>query len=179
MALAKVVYVNGVTVITAENLNEIQDAIIALEEAGGGTTDYNDLTNKPSIGGVTLTGNKSLSDLGIAAATAVPAAATATPASPGVAAVGTSTKYAREDHVHPFVVPSSDDVTWEGGDLGQVTAPTDVTGAVEAVYDAIPTTAADVGAIAAPASPATGAFLVWSGSAWVAQTLATWQAGSY
>ena len=40
-------------------------------------------------------------------------------------------------------------------------------------------TAANVGAIAAPSSPATGAFLVWSGSAWVAQTLSTWQGGSY
>lgn len=34
MALVKVTYVNGVTVITAENLNAIQDAIIALENAG-------------------------------------------------------------------------------------------------------------------------------------------------
>lgn len=33
--------------------------------------------------------------------------------------------------------------------------------------------------IPAPASPATGAFLVWNGSAWVAQTLSTWQGGSY
>lgn len=40
-------------------------------------------------------------------------------------------------------------------------------------------TAADVGAIAAPSSPATGAFLVWDGSAWTAQTLSTWQGGSY
>lgn len=39
--------------------------------------------------------------------------------------------------------------------------------------------AADIGAIAAPASPATGAFLVWSGSAWIAQTLSVWQASSY
>lgn len=30
----------------------------------GGTTNYNQLTNKPSINGVTLSGNKSLSDLG-------------------------------------------------------------------------------------------------------------------
>lgn len=43
----------------------------------------------------------------------------------------------------------------------------------------IPSTAADVGAIAAPSSPATGAFLVWDGTAWTAQTLATWQGGSY
>lgn len=31
----------------------------------GGTTDYNGLSNKPSINGTTLSGNKSLSDLGI------------------------------------------------------------------------------------------------------------------
>ena len=43
----------------------------------------------------------------------------------------------------------------------------------------IPNSASDIGAIAAPSSPATGAFLVWNGTAWVAQTLATWQAGSY
>lgn len=34
-------------------------------EGGGGTTDYNALSNKPSIGGVTLMGNKTLADLGI------------------------------------------------------------------------------------------------------------------
>lgn len=33
--------------------------------------------------------------------------------------------------------------------------------------------------ITAPSSPATGAFLVWDGSAWTAQTLATWQGGNY
>lgn len=36
---------------------------------GGGTSDYSDLTNKPQINSVTLSGNKSLSDLGIASAT--------------------------------------------------------------------------------------------------------------
>lgn len=34
---------------------------------GGGTSDYADLTNKPSINGVTLAGNKSASDLGLLA----------------------------------------------------------------------------------------------------------------
>lgn len=37
----------------------------------------------------------------------------------------------------------------------------------------------DAGKIAAPSSPATGAFLVWDGSAWTAQTLSTWSGGSY
>ena len=33
--------------------------------SSGGTTNYNDLTNKPSINGITLTGNKTSIDLGI------------------------------------------------------------------------------------------------------------------
>lgn len=33
--------------------------------------------------------------------------------------------------------------------------------------------------ITAPANPATGSFLVYNGSAWQAQTLATWQGGNY
>ena len=56
---------------------------------------------------------------------------------------------------------------------------TSVNGQTGAVSLSIPSTAADVGAIAAPSSPATGAFLVYNGSAWVAQTLSTWQGGSY
>ena len=32
---------------------------------GGGTTNYNELSNKPSINGVTLSGNKTLSELGV------------------------------------------------------------------------------------------------------------------
>lgn len=35
---------------------------------GGGTSNYNDLSNKPQIGGVTLSGNKTASDLGLVAA---------------------------------------------------------------------------------------------------------------
>ena len=38
---------------------------------GGGTSNYNSLSNKPQIGGVTLQGNKSLSDLGIQSAVEV------------------------------------------------------------------------------------------------------------
>lgn len=40
----------------------------ATPSGGGGTSDYTDLTNKPQIAGTTLSGNKSLSDLGIASA---------------------------------------------------------------------------------------------------------------
>lgn len=48
------------------------EKIIALYGSGSGggsgssgTTNYNDLTNKPSINGITLTGNKTPLDLGI------------------------------------------------------------------------------------------------------------------
>ena len=44
----------------------IEDGVITSHATStGGTTDYTALTNKPQIGGVELTGNKSLSDLGI------------------------------------------------------------------------------------------------------------------
>lgn len=39
--------------------------------------------------------------------------------------------------------------------------------------------ASDVGAIAAPSNPSSGQFLVYDGTDWVAQTLATWSGGSY
>lgn len=67
---------------------------------GGGTSDYDALTNRPQINGVTLTGDLSSTDLGLADAADIPAAGTATPKALGTAAVGTSLKYAREDHVH-------------------------------------------------------------------------------
>lgn len=37
----------------------------------------------------------------------------------------------------------------------------------------------DAGKIDKPSNPASGAFLVWNGTAWAAQTLATWQGGNY
>lgn len=40
MALTKVEYVDGVTVIYGQNLNDIQDAIIALENGGGGSSAF-------------------------------------------------------------------------------------------------------------------------------------------
>ena len=39
---------------------------------GGGTSDYSDLTNKPSIEGVTLSGNKTAADLGLAKSSQIP-----------------------------------------------------------------------------------------------------------
>lgn len=46
-------------------IQDIFDKVQAGGGGGGGTTDYTDLENKPSINSVTLTGNKTTSDLGI------------------------------------------------------------------------------------------------------------------
>ena len=47
-----------------ELILELDDSGVTLEETQtlGGTRDYNKLKNKPSIGGVTLQGEKNLSD---------------------------------------------------------------------------------------------------------------------
>lgn len=61
--------INGVNILTIEagsNINLEQEGnTLTISSIGGGTSNYQDLTNKPSINNVTLTGNKSLSDLGI------------------------------------------------------------------------------------------------------------------
>ena len=60
-----------VATITITDKNGTTTAQISDGE-GGGTGDYSDLTNKPQIGGVTLTGNVSLNDLGAAAESDIP-----------------------------------------------------------------------------------------------------------
>lgn len=106
------------------------------ESGGSGTSDYTALSNKPSINGVTLYGNKTSTNLGLASSADLagklddpsggsvgqvlkktasgtewadesggggssPSPASTAPAMDGTAAVGSSTDYARADHVHP------------------------------------------------------------------------------
>lgn len=60
------------TVGATVNTDGIVGGTVAIA-GGSGTSNYNDLINKPSINNVTLTGNKSLSDLGAASAADVAA----------------------------------------------------------------------------------------------------------
>lgn len=53
-------YTFALTMETAEGVSSID-----LYSEGGGTMNYNDLTNKPQINGVELTGNKTSGDIGI------------------------------------------------------------------------------------------------------------------
>ena len=57
--------VSGSNIKTINNQSLLGSGNITIEGGSGGTSDYTDLTNKPQINNVTLSGNKSLSDLGI------------------------------------------------------------------------------------------------------------------
>lgn len=130
---------------------------------------------------------KSLTFPGLTDTYTVAQPSSSAPADLGTAAAGTSDDFARADHVHNKPTYSKSDVGLGNVDNVQqysATNPppypvTSVNGSTGAVTLSIPSTASDVGAIAAPSSPATGAFLVYNGSAWVAQTLSAWQGGSY
>lgn len=125
-----------------------------------------------------------------------PDAALTIPEPLGVAAIGTSMDYARANHVH--AMPAAEDVgaipnptekssgqvlTYNGYSwIARTPSGSGGGGAVDSVNGQTGTVvlaASDVGAIPAPASASAGQFLVYDGSAWTAQTLATWQGGSY
>lgn len=125
----------------------------------------------------------------------IPRAATTLPRDLGVALIGSRVEYARADHAH--AMPAAEDVgaipdpatkssgqvlTYNGYSWVASTPSGGSGGAVDSVNGqtgAVVLSASDVGAIQAPASASAGQFLVYDGSAWTAQTLATWQGGSY
>ena len=117
------------------------------------------ITNGPTFDGSTTT--KYLSQKGTwESVPSVPSPADATPLVDGTAAVGTSTDYAREDHVHPTDTTRQVKITASGilkgngsGTVNAATAGTDY--------------------IAPPSSPSNGNVLTYNGSAWVAQAPAT------
>lgn len=58
--------VSGTNIKTINNQSILGEGNITIEGGGGtGTTDYSNLSNKPSINNITLNGNKTLSDLSI------------------------------------------------------------------------------------------------------------------
>lgn len=120
---------------------------------GGGTDDYNALRNRPSINNVLLAGNKTLAQLGITAA-----------------ALGAYVKPSGG-------IPKTDLASAVQTSLGKADT------ALQSVPSTYRTAAAqdmiDSGKIDKPSNPSSGAFLVYNGTAWVAQTLATWQGGNY
>lgn len=216
MALDKVIYVDGETVITAENLNGIQDAIIDLEQSGTITVDsaLSSTSENPVQ-------NKVINQaLGAKAPLASPTF-TGTPKAPTAAAGTNTTQIATTAFVKTAIDNQLSATYKAAGSVASISAlPAPSASYLGYVYDvesAFTTTAdfvegagvsypagTDVAIIAVqsggtttykydalsgfvdlsgyiekPSSPATGAFLVWNGTAWVAQTLATWQGGNY
>ena len=69
--------INGVNAITIEagtniSLDQSGSTLTISSTGGSGTSDYSDLTNKPSINNITLSGNKTSSDLGLASSSDIP-----------------------------------------------------------------------------------------------------------
>lgn len=119
----------------------------------------------------------------------VPSASSATPQALGTAAAGTSGDFSRADHVHAKPTYSKSDIGLGNVDnVQQYSASnpppypvTSVNGFTGAVSLSIPSTAADVGAVAVAQGVAhAGEFcVVGSDGNITTVTLATWQAGSY
>ncbi len=146
---------------------------------GGGTDNYNDLNNKPQINGVTLSGNKTTSQLGIS----VPSPYTSNPAALGTASPGSSANYSRGDHVHQKPIYSKSDVGLGNVDnVQQYSAsnppPYPVT-SVNTYTGSVVISASDTGAIELPENASEGDFLVYTATGWDAVTLAEWQGGNY
>lgn len=152
MSYTKTTWANG-DVINAQKLNNLENGVYANDTNIGDLSDLNTTEKNTLVAAI----NEAAQSGGGGGGSVSPY--TSNPAALGTASPGSSANYSRGDHVHPM--PSASDV----GALPSSTV--------------IPSTAADVGAIPAPSSPSTGAFLVWNGTAWVAQTLSTWQGGSY
>lgn len=163
---------------------------------GGGTSDYTDLSNKPSINGHTLIGDQSGSALGLGTynkpSGGIPKAdlASAVQTSLGKA----DTAYQKPSGgipasdlasgVIPTVPTKVSDLTNDSGFVNAAGAAAaapvqSINGQTGAVSLTIPSSAADVGAIAAPSSPSVGDFLVYGASGWTAQTLTVYNGGSY
>ena len=97
--------------------DEVLLALASKNSGGGsgGTTNYNELNNKPQIAGVTLSGNKSLSDLGIAASTDIPTSLSALTEDSTHRTVTDSEKSAWNGKQSALpVTVSGDDVTFSG-----------------------------------------------------------------
>lgn len=132
---------------------------------GGGSSDYDALINKPAINGVTLEGDKTASELALATPSDVAA------------------KYTKPSGGIPKAdLASAVQTSLNKANTALQTAPvTSVNGQTGVVNIAVPSTAADVGAVAAnQGSENAGKFLAVANDGSVQPTaISTWQAGDY
>lgn len=190
-SFTKTTYQNGVTVIYAENLNDIQDAILYLLEHGGGgsgTDGYSPTVSITDIQGghrVTITDANGAHTFdvmdgedGEGSSITVDSALSDSSTNPVQNKVVKKALDGKGTYTKPSGgIPKSDLAAAVQESLGKADT------ALQSVPSTYRTAAAqdtiDAGKIDKPSNPATGAFLVWNGSTWAAQTLATWQGGNY
>lgn len=91
-------------------------------QGGGVTTDYNELANKPAINAVALTGNKSLSELGIAAAGDIP-----TKTSDLTNDAGYITGYTETDPTVPAWAKATNKPSYTAAEVGALPDDTEIT----------------------------------------------------
>lgn len=84
---------------SAKSLAVENNGKVVLKESGNSTVSWDSITNKPSTFPPTIGNTATTAKAGN---TAIPAPATTAPLANGTATVGTSTLYARQDHVHPL-----------------------------------------------------------------------------
>ena len=130
---------------------------------GGGTSNYNQLANKPSINNVTLSGNKSAADLGLAAAAAL------APEYSSSSTYAVGDLVLKDGQLYECNTAISTAEAWNSSHWTSKTVADEFSDLKEDINDKIDS----------PSSPSSGDFLVYNGSAWVAQSLSTWQGGSY
>lgn len=142
-----------------------------------GTTDYRELENKPQINGHTLNGNQSASDLGLGTYskpdTGIPKTDLASDVQQSLGKADSALQSAPVSSV----AGKTGAVQLNAGDIEFADSETYAAGTVGAELSDAKNAISQK--ITSPSSPSTGAFLVWNGTAWVAQTLATWQGGNY
>ena len=138
--------------------------VIRLENqgGGGGTTDYDDLTDKPQINSVTLQGNKTASQLGLATPADIITDYDDLTDKPKL-----NNKVIEGDHQDGYyhIQHEIDISTSYPGDVPVLNLDGDfVAETIDADF---------VGAIPAPATPSAGDYLAWDNvnQAWVAQAL--------
>ena len=148
-----------------------------MDGQGGSTGDYDELTNRPRINGHTLTGNQSAADLGLGTyskpASGIPKTDLASDVQASLGKADTALQTAPVQSV----AGKTGAVNLGAGDVGFNSSEEYNEGTVGAELSELNRQLIDK--ITSPTSPASGAFLVWNGTEWVAQTLATWQGGSY
>jgi hypothetical protein len=136
---------------------------------GGGTGNYNDLSNKPQINGVTLSGNKTAADLNLGTYTKPENGIPKADLTAGVQASLDKADTALQSAPVTSVAGKTGAVTLGAGDVGFSGSETYADGTIgKAVSDVNQALSLK---ITAPSSPTTGQFLVYDGSAWTAQTV--------